>query len=174
MPEANRPMRASSLALLPLLLLLGACTGGSGPGDGAPSGSPAPSPDAPPQSVPGYTPPPVTVTPVTATPTPPPGTPTPTPPPTLAPAASLPPAAEDSLRAYLAGRGLTLAGACLAITADPGETAHCYLVLEGSTLERMRLVVGRWASGQGVAVTLMCGPAGTCRVTEVAAPAGSP
>jgi len=161
-PEANRPMRASSLALLLLLLLLGACSGGSGPDDAAPAGSPAPSPGAPPQSVPGYTPPPVTVTPVTATPTPPPGTPTPTPPPTLAPAASLPPAAQDALRAYLA------------ITADPGETAHCYLVLEGSTLERMRLVVGRWASGRAVVVTLECGPAGTCRITEVAGPAGSP
>jgi len=165
-------MRARSLACFLPLLLLGACTGGSGPGDVVPSGSPAPSPDAPPQPVPGYTPPPETVTPVTATPTPPPGTPTPTPPPTLAPAASLPPAAEDALRAYLAGRGLTLAG--LAITADPSETAHCYLVLEGSTLERMRLVVGRWASGQGVGVTLMCSPAGTCRITEVAGPAGSP
>jgi len=84
------------------------------------------------------------------------------------------PAAQDALRAYLAGRGLTLAGACLAITADPGETAHCYLVLEGSTLERMRLVVGRWASGRAVVVTLECGPAGTCRITEVAGPAGSP
>lgn len=167
-------MRARSLACFLPLLLLGACSGGSGPDDAAPAGSPAPSPGAPPQSVPGYTPPPVTVTPVTATPTPPPGTPTPTPPPTLAPAASLPTAAQDALRAYLAGRGLTLAGACLAITADPGETAHCYLVLEGSTLERMRLVVGRWASGQGVGVTLMCSPAGTCRVTEVAGPAGSP
>jgi hypothetical protein len=94
--------------------------------------------------------------------------------PTLAPAAPLPAAVEDLLRDYLAGRSLTLSGACFAITADPGETAHCYLVLEGSTLERMRLVVGLWASDQGVGVDIERDPAGAYRIIEVRTPTASP
>lgn len=111
---------------------------------------------------------------VTATPTPAPGTPTATPVPTLVPGGPLPPAAQDVLREYLAARGLTLSGACPAITADPGESAHCYLVLEGSTLDRLRQVVGRWASGQAVGVDLERGPEGAYRIVDVRTPTASP
>lgn len=156
-----------------LLLLLFSCSGDSGPPP-ATSTVPAASAVTRLPSVPGYTPPPATVTLVTATPTPTPGTPTPTPLPTLAPAALLPAAAQDVIRDFLAGRGLTLSGACLAITADPGESAHCYLVLEGSTLERIRLVVGRWASGQGVGVDIERDPEGAYRIIEVRTPTASP
>lgn len=153
-----------------LLLLLSSCSGGSVPAHPTPAVSTV----TPLPSVPGYTPPPATVTLVTATPTPTPGTPTATPVPTLAPASPLPPAAQDVLRDYLAGRGLTLSGACLAITVDPGESAHCYLVLEGSTLDRLRLVVGRWASGQAVGVNIERGPEGAYRIVGVRTPTASP
>ncbi len=153
-----------------LLLLLSSCSGGSVPAHPTPAVSTV----TPLPSVPGYTPPPATVTLVTATPTPTPGTPTATPVPTLAPASPLPPAAQDVLRDYLAGRGLTLSGACLAITADPGESAHCYLVLEGSTLDRLRLVVGRWASGEAVGVDIERDPEGAYRIIGVRTPTASP
>ncbi len=156
-----------------LLLLLFSCSGDSGPPP-ATGSVPAASAVTRLPSVPGYTPPPATVTLVSATPTPTPGSPTATPLPTLPPASPLPAAAQDVLRDYLAARGLTLSGACLAITADPGESAHCYLVLEGSTLDRLRLAVGRWASGQAVGVDIERGPEGAYRIIDVRTPTASP
>lgn len=170
----TEPAGGSRVWLPPLLLLLFSCSGDSEPGPATPAGSPAASAVTRLPSVPGYTPPPATVPLVSATPTPTPGTRTATPVPTLPSASPLPAAAQDVLRDYLAGRGLTLSGACLAITADPGESAHCYLVLEGSTLDRLRLVVGRWASGQAVGVDIERDPAGAYRIVDVRTPTASP
>lgn len=153
-------------ALSALALLLSSCSGGD-------AGQPTPTPGSP---VPGYTQPAITIVPVTptSTPTPVPGTPTATPAPTIAMGGPIPDAAVQAIRDHLAGRGLTLAGACPAITSAPPEGAHCYLVLPGSTFEQIRLSVGPWASGHGITGLTLTREGPTYRITEVRQPTGTP